>query len=280
MNNIISADFFRIRKGAALRNTIIGLLITVLLMAVIISLTQNQVSTLVLENTDNMTPAEIAEIQQELASVQSEVSDIENGANFVTDMIAQYIIPLFFLPIILAVFCADFSAGTYRNTLSYESNRSKVYMAKLLLSTALCLGLTLVLALLSVLFGGIVFGFTGFSGAFFRQMLTTLVLQLPVCLAVIATGHLLISFTKKSGTTIAVFLLGMIILGIVFQLLPTLFPSVEWLPVIDPLTAGQMLSEYATMPIKSIAILLGSNIIIALGTTMLGMAHYRKVDMP
>lgn len=281
MNNMISADFYRVRRGAALRNTILSLLAMTVLMTVIILIAQSEeFSATLLENTEGMTPAEVADVQSGLAEMEQETVDIANAAAFGREMLAQAIIPFFFLPIIMAVFCADFAAGTYRNTLSYESNRTKVYWSKLALSTVLCLGLVLLMLVAGWIAGIVVFGFDGFSWGYFVDILKVFVLQLPANLSIIAVSHCIVAFAKKSGTTIGMFVVGLMGIGVLCQVLVTVMPSLDWLLLLDPLSGGKQMADYAAMPARDIAVFIGYHSAIAIATTAIGLSRFRKSDMP
>ena len=277
MNNIISSDYYRVRHGWTLRGTFIGVvLVIIVVMGIILGVQSAQFGT----DTTDMTAAEIAEMQQDAADAQEEMGSIDSGAAFGLQMLGQFLIPFFFLPVILAVFCADFSAGTYRNTLSFESNRTKVYFSKLLLSVGICLAMVLGMLGVSWLVGGIAFGFGGFSTAYFGKVFTVLLLQLPIYLSYIAVGHFLVAVTKKSSTTIAIFLIGYFAVAIVLQTVAESDASREWMQLLDPTTSGQIMVSYEAMQIKDILFVVLYNIGIIGVTTLIGVTHYRKADMP
>lgn len=275
MNNLIAADFFRVRCGATLRNTFLGVVAVILLVLIIV---EANTGSLVI-NMD-MPASEIAALQQDLADMAAETPDAPDGAGFGLEMLRQFFVPFFFLPITIAVFCADFTAGTYRNTLSYESNRTRVYLAKLLLSVGLCLAMVLGSVVVSWLLGGIAFGFTGFTAAYFMQILTVLLLQLPIYLAFVAVYHCITAFTMKSSTTIAVFLVGVFGLTVAIQALVMAEPSLNWLTMLEPQSAGKMMAMYDTVPLGNIVTIAAYNIGITVAATLLGILRFRKTDMP
>ncbi|MFV0401527.1 MAG: hypothetical protein ACK5LX_13060 [Oscillospiraceae bacterium] len=280
MNNIISADFFRLRRGAALRNTLIGVAIFIIFIAVMFFFSQSEgFNDLMMDSAEGISAAEAAQMEQDLQELQ-EGSSVNNGADFAAEMLAQSIIFLAFLPIALAIFCADFSAGTYRNTLSYESNRKRVYLSKLLLSAGLCILIALAMVLFSCLVGGIFFGFAGFTGQFFAHTLTTFVLQLPLFLAAVAVCHFLIAFTQKSSTTITIFLVGFMAITVILQVLATSVPGMDWLMLFDPQSGGKIMAYREMASTADMVIVAGYNIAVAVAATVLGLVRYRKVDMP
>ena len=277
MNNIISSDLYRVRKGAAYRNTCLGILAIILVMLTSFLFVQSGAAAEMLTTTNDLTPADVAELEQ---AIQSEVTLIENGAAFGQQMLSDFFIFLFFLPVAIAVFCADFSAGTYRNTLSYESDRTKVYMAKLLLSIGLCITMVLGMLAVSFLLGSVAFGFSGFTAAFFGNLSAALLLQLPIYLATITICHCLVSFTKKSSSTIAVFLVGYFVLDLILQLAVGIFHMPEWLMLLDAQSAGKLMAGYASAPKSYVVFVAVYYLGIATLTTLLGAVCYHKTDMP
>ena len=277
MSNIISSDLYRVRKGAAYRNTCLGILFVIIAMLASFLFLQSGAATEMLTTTNDLAPADVAELEQVM---QSEVALIASGAAFGLQMLSEFFIFLFFLPVVIAVFCADFTAGTYRNTLSYESDRVKVYMSKLLLSIGLCLAMLLGMLAVSSLLGSVAFGFSGFTAAFLGKLLTTLLLQFPIYLATITVCHCLVSVTKKSSSTIAVFLVGYFILTLVLQLAVGIFHMPEWLMLLDAQSAGKLMAAYADVPKSYIVFVVANNLGITALAVLLGAMYYQKTDMP
>lgn len=279
MSNIIASDFYRVRKGAAVRNTFLGIvLITILVLALGVFVESGTMETLVVEA--NGSAQEITEIQQDIEELNRETAVLTTGASLAEEMLAQAFVIFFFLPVAIAVFCADFTASTHRNTLSYESDRGKVYWAKLALSLGISLVLVFSLVALNWVLGGIILGFDGFSLAYFGRILITFLLQLPVYLAVVAVLHLMIAFTKKSSSTIAIFLVGYFTLLIVLQVITSYFPGLEWMILLDPLNAARIMAYREGVPMATMAFIAGYNLVVAAVATLLGLFCFKKADMP
>lgn len=278
MTNIIRSDIYRLKKSATARNTIIGLLATILLIALMtISMTSGGFTVFLDESTVSvMTEREQAEFQKDLADMQGYFP--ANAAEFVTEIVSPNILPFFLLPFIIAVFCADFSAGTYRNSLSHESSRARVYIAKLGLDALCCLLLNVITILFSCLLGGLLHGLGGFSAEFFQHILITTLLLLPSQLGAICFGHMLVSFTKKSSSTIAIYLVGLTLLSVALQSL-SIIPRLRWLMLLDWSSAGKLLAAYWTLSAGNIAIIVCSGLAVAALTTALGLAYYQKTDI-
>lgn len=280
MSNIIHSDLYRIRKGAAARNSIIGLMATILFMGLtFFTMTSNGFQLFIDDasnSVQNITSEDMAEMSEAFDAVQSTVP--VNAAEFGREMLAEDFLPFFFLPLIITIFCADFTAGTHRNTLSYESSRIKVYLSKLVLSILCAVALNLITLAFSWFVGGVLFGFGGFTAEYLLQTLIFLLLLLPVQLGVIGFGHCLVAFTKKSSSTIAAYLLVLAIVSVILQT-ASLLPSLQWLTLLDWNGVGSLLAAYWTMPIGNIIIAAGTGLVIATATTALGISHYRKTDM-
>ena len=268
MTNLMNADWYRVRHGAALRNTFLSFLVVVIFFAVFTAFSTSDESAGFLAITTD-------------PPIQSDVigqgGSAASGASFSEQMQRSFFIPFFFLPIVLAVFCADFSAGTYRNILSYESKRGRVYLSKLLLSIVLCVGMIVASQAFSILLGGVLFGFTGFTAAFFSRTLLVFALQLPICIGFISVSHFLVAITKKSSTTITAFIVGYLAVVVLLQSVSMDFPSVM---MMEPQTGGQIMAMYEAATLSEIITILLYHAAISLIAVVAGLLHYRKVDMP
>ena len=278
MLNIIRSDLYRLGKGAAVRNTVIGILATVLLLGLTyFTLTSDGLQVYIDDAAAGAVASEDwAELSKDMAGMQTIIP--ANASEFGREMAATNYLAFFLLPLIITIFCADFSAGAYRNTLTYESSRAKVYLAKLTLSVLGCIALSLINLVFSWIVGGFLFGMSGFTAEYLLQMLVTLLLLFPVQLGLIGFGHCVVAFTKKSSTTVAIFLVAPTLLSAAFQML-SLLPTFSWLPLLDWNSVGSWLAAYWTMSGGEIFLAVGSGLAVAAVSTALGLAHYRKADM-
>lgn len=277
MSNIIHADIYRIFRSAALRNTIIGIIATVVLIGGITAFETSDGLNIMLDSAaQQMASADLAEMKSDLEDMKNYFP--QNAADFVRDTTADPALLFFLLPLIITVFCADFSHGTYRNTISYESSRTKVYISKLLLSVGFCLLLELIALCSGWLVGVLLFGFSGFSAQYFVRLAVVLLLLLPTQLGLIGLGHCIVAFTKKSSSTIAIFLIGLTVISIALQSL-AMFPELGWLSLLDWNSTGKLLATYWNMPAASIAFIVCTQLIIASVTTVLGVSRYRGSDL-
>lgn len=280
MSNIISSDFFRLRKGATLYATILGLLACVVLIVVVTATAQSPATADMVTGMEGLSEEDRIELQQDFAEAQDETAYIDGGAAIGSEMLTQSVCLLFFLPVVIAVFCADFVSGTYRNTLSYETNCTRVYFAKLALSAVICIAMIIVMLVFGWILGSIVLGATGFSGAYFASTLLTLLLQLPIYLAAVAIGHFLVALTKSSSATIAIFIIGFFAVSIAFPLLAGSISGLEWLALLEPQTAATVMMQHATASASDIIIVAGYHLALIVIATVVGVLHFRKTDMP
>jgi ABC-type transport system involved in multi-copper enzyme maturation permease subunit len=274
MLNIIRADFFRVRKGAAIKGVFIGLIALVILLAYTFNMVSNNLGDQGYEGSGISFTVESNE--------RTIIESIANGGAFLLEMTSENgifnALPIFLLPLFIAVFGADYSAGTFRNLLSHESDRKKVYMAKLLLMLPLTLLMLLVLALTLSLSGGLLYGFAGFTGDVIGKVLCTFLLQMPIYLALICLGHFLLVFTKKSSRTIAIYLIGLFALDAVLQIFLIIRPQWVWLANLDLVGALNRVAGYQVLPVKDIVMSLVFAGVVAIVTFMVGMLRYQTTD--
>lgn len=282
MLNIIKADFFRLRKGKGIYAVILGMFGIVLAMSLLISAIsagwiseENQVAngagivTIESVDGDSQDNAEL------LASLVP-----ENGAEFVSSMYSDVgnILSWFVLVFIIVVFGVDYSAHTYKNLLSYQTKRSKIYLSKLSLSSLLAIGSLLIWGLISFVIGGVAFGFQGYSVERFIPMITGVALMMPMLLAFVSIGYWLVVFTKKTTTTIATYIIGGIVVGTILQISAMLFPAKQWIPRVDLASAMSAMMKYQTLETLDIITPIGLAIALIILTTGMGLYKYKKTD--
>jgi ABC-type transport system involved in multi-copper enzyme maturation permease subunit len=280
MIDIIRSDFFRLRKGATAKLTVLGVCAFLTAMALIMLLLSSGVFTRILESSSEFAMFNASETGRtqvdDLYTAMNETP--KNGAEFARVFVGAGLLPFFLLPLMLAVFAADYSAGTYRNTLSYETRRGRVYWAKLLTSIISFVLLFVVSLVFATLVGSVLFGFGGFSLEYVGWLLTTVLLQLPIYLGMICAIHFLIAFTQKSSTTIAVFLLVLLLFPSVVQLLTFLLPTFGWLANFDLLGGLGAVAGYATAAPINIILPVTLGGALAIASTSAGMYRYMKTD--
>lgn len=245
MLNIISSDIFRVRKGTALYGVIGGIFALFLLMAVIFKIINFPVIF-------DMTETDVTVVPESNVSIEADLDDDiveflpDNGAEFLLSMFTETSngLALFLLPLIISVFGADFSAGTFRNLLSYESGRKKIYIAKLICTLVFSIIMLLAFVVVGGLLGSLFFGFGGFSVAFISQIFTILALQLPIYIALICIGHCILAFSKKCSYTIATYIVGLLVWSFVLQMVGLAIPRLSWVIQLDLMSMLNTLANY------------------------------------
>lgn len=283
MSNIIGADLYRLRKGAAMRNTILGIFALVLFVGITFAWMRSGAFQNMMEaslQSASMAEYDVASMRADIDEMNSSMSALpDSSASFAALVLGENFLTLFLLPIVIAVMGADFSSGAFRNTLSYETDRKKIYIGRYLVSI-ICTLVTLAASLLFMwLLGGILFGFGGFSGAYFARILTTLGLQLPIYLALLAFAQCLVAATQKSSTAIAVFLIVFVTYSGVIQLLAMLLPTVKWLMQLDFLSVVKMAGSYQSFSASDFVLPMLTAAVVWLASMVLGLVRYSKADM-
>ena len=271
MLNIIKSDLFKIFKGKALYGVLLALLGLVFIIAGVITYTQSE------SYREKVNSGEEQFIEME----SSDESDhLQNGGEFLTMMSEHLGVAFLFLilPFIMAVFGVDYSTGTYRNLLSYHSRRGTIYLAKMITSAILTLVMLICFVVFSVIAGGIMLGFGGFTGAVLMGVAKALLLMLPVMLAMIGVGYCVMTFTKKTSATIAVYLIGITVSGLAVQLPMVLFPKAEWISQLDLTSSIGTLAQYGIRAEGEIMVPLVFSAILIAGTYILGVVRYKTTD--
>lgn len=185
-------------------------------------------------------------------------------------------IALLLLPFIITVFGGDYSAGAFRNLLSYHSERGKIYISKILTTLILSLATVLVFGAVSTIAGGIAFGLGGYSLGMVFDLFKGLLLILPVMIAFI--GHCILAWTKRCSYTIVIYLVGLIVWAMITQIMAIIMPYLEWLTQLDLMSAMGQLITYQTLSFIQIIVLLVFSAILIVISLGLGIYKYKTTD--
>lgn len=280
MINIISSDLFRIRKGKAFYGVMIGILVFIVFAAIGLAILRSPSFYESMEANQGvvMMDEDIKESAEMIQSLESSMP--KNGSEFMAAMFAEgaEILLLLLLPFVIAVFGGDYSAGTFRNLLSYHSKRGKIYGAKLITSLILTLISLIAFAVISMVTGTITFGFGGLGAGRMLMLVKGILLMLPMLAACVCVGHCIMAFTKRNSYTISIYLVGMLVWSMVLQGVAFLVPSLAWVLNMDLTgTMGRMLSYPQLSSTELLAPLVFSAVLIV-GTTLLGGYKYSKTD--
>jgi len=131
----------------------------------------------------------------------------------------------------------------------------------------------------SVLVGIILFGSEGFSSLYILRLLGQVLLSLPLFAGMIGIGYCLLVYTKKSSITIAVYLVGIIILPSLTYQLYQIFPSAKWLQICDPLSAFSVVSRFWEFDSFIVAMMLLTWLAVDAAVISIGMYRYETADV-
>ena len=107
--------------------------------------------------------------------------------------------------VFLVVSAFDFSSGTVKNLLSIGKSKKLIYTSKLLTSYAWTVITVIFYALVSALFGYLFLSSTPSASEIGNILLITLK-QIPVYLAIVSTGHMLVFATQKTAPSMLIYI--------------------------------------------------------------------------
>jgi|GEM_PF-1178223 len=284
MLNLVFSDLYRVKKGTFLYGVAMGLLALFLLLAVIFKVISSPIFNELMESSADGTVITIESdsVSQDLAEMQEELDEFipDNGGAFGLSMLteASNCLPLFLLPLLIAVFGADYSAGTFRNSLSYLSKRTPIYLSKLLISILLTIVIVLVYIIGSVLIGSLFFGFGGLGAAFWKQTLIIAALQFPINLAFICLGHCIMAVSRKTSHTIAIYLVGLLVWSVILQLISMTIPGAQWLMNFDLMNAMTVMANYQSYTRADIIMPQVFSLAVIAASLGIGVYRYQKTD--
>lgn len=277
MTNMMNSDFYRLKKGKTLWTVMVVTIAIVLLIWVLSSSSASIAQSL---PTDGMTDAEISELYSDSMKVEQEMNQtIGTAPSFILEIMGQNYLFFLFLPIILAVFCADFDFETYKNTLSYESNRARIYLSRLFLVMGLCFAVKVISLITAGVVGVIFIGTAGFTPGLFITLLYSFLLQIPIYLAVISFTFLMITFFKKNGATIATYILGLMVVSMLMQVIPSYKPGLDFFTLLDPTNAISLVVDPSSLTTGNLLIIVIFYSLFAILSILLGMLHFKKQDL-
>jgi len=183
----------------------------------------------------------------------------------------------FILPLIIMVAMAAFSSGAIKNDLAVGINRTKLYLSKLILSSALSFVFMFLYVALAVIFAIMIDGI-GYWGGFSEKLLS-FGMQLFIMLAVNSVGIFFCFATRRTAAAIGAFLAFAFIPIMIAALLSVAFPraldffyyDLMYQLVIFSQTAGLTCTDF----IRGIVIGLVYLVVPTIG----GILLFRKVEI-
>ncbi len=194
MLNLILADIKRIKRSKAIW---IMPLIIVLMVAILTGLFAGL--KYLMEMDLSAILGESAESLAMLGSIATNGYDM-TLINLQSDTLIYILIVVF-----LVVSAFDFSSGTVKNLLSIGKSKKLIYTSKLLTSYAWTIIAVIFYALVSALFGYLFLASTPSASEIGNILLITLK-QIPVYLAIVSTGHMLVFATQKTAPSMLIYI--------------------------------------------------------------------------
>lgn len=194
MLNLILADIKRIKRSKSLW---IMPLIIVLMVALLCGLFAGLKYLMEMDLSSFL--GESAESLAILGSIANNGYDM-TVMNLQSDTLIYVLIVVF-----LVVSAFDFSSGTVKNLLSIGKSKKLIYTSKLLTTYAWTIIAVIFYALISALFGYMFLSSTPTASEIGNILLITLK-QIPVYLAIVSTGHMLVFATQKTAPSMLIYI--------------------------------------------------------------------------
>lgn len=222
MMRLMRADMYRIFRGKAIYITFAIMLILIVLTVFVF---RSAIQTVVIAPIEELdisleTPMEVIEHIMPSEEIMSGSVAARLALNSM-DSIAYY----FFLPIIVAVAMAAFSSGAIKNELAIGISRTRLYLSKWILSSALCFVFMLLYLLLSVLFATTIDGIGYWDSGYLANTLKSFGMQTFFMLAINSVGIFLCFATKKTAAVIGAFIAIVLVPLMIVSLLVLAFPG-------------------------------------------------------
>ncbi len=194
MLNLILADIKRIKRSKSLW---IMPLIIVLMVAIVTGL---------FAGLKHLMEMDLSAILGESAESLAMLGSIANNGYDMTLINLQSDTLIYVLIVVFLVVSAfDFSSGTVKNLLSIGKSKNLIYTSKLLTSYAWTIIAVIFYALVSALFGYLFLASTPSASEIGNILLITLK-QIPVYLAIVSTGHMLVFATQKTAPSMLIYI--------------------------------------------------------------------------
>lgn len=296
MSKLFKADFYRIKHSRMMWNTLLILALLIIAFAATFAWVMSGSFKKMLNSAEStaavsgfQTGVSIRTSGQDSSvptedEVQALMDELDvlipNSAAFVDAVLFNNNIMLYFLlPLAIVIIGTDFSSGAIRNTLSFESNRSKIYLSKLLQLLFAALGLIVFTLIFCIVSGSVAFGFGGFSTAYWLERLFIFSLQIPAYVAMIGIMSGALILTKRSGPAIAITLSVLFLYSNLISIVTQLLPGVQWIKYLDFLSIFSKSMHYTAYSAWQLAgTIITAACVAVLGIT-LGLTHYKKMDI-
>ena len=278
MWNLIRADFYRIIRGIALYITLAVVLALNLLIVGTLHAFQSGAFDESLEAAAAMGNADA--LDAAMAEIQAMTINGVQITSILTGSMENFL--WFLLPIVIVVASTIFTHGTVKNDIAFGLSRTKLYVSKLLLATAI--GIVFLLfymgtgMLLATLFGG--FGGPAPVGHW-SNLFQVLGLQFILIFATICIGIFLAFTTKRTAAVNGIFIALLLVPPLVISLLELASPGFSRLFDYDISYNTIRLSRLGCCCLETRDLMhaLGLGAFYILATTIGGIALFRRAEI-
>ena len=274
------ADMFRIFKGKAVYVTFaIMMLVTILI--VFVFRTAPQTGIIIADEQ----VSETIETTEDPFEVLSEVifpdrSDTMNGAVAAQIALVSIDALAFVFIVLFCVVAVDmFTTGAIKNELSTGLSRTKLYIAKFILSSALCIGFVFLYLLASILLATLIDGVGYWGNGLFIDVFASFSAQMLLVLAINSVGMFLSFVTRKEGAVIGLFLAAMYAPTAIAGLLSIAFPPAMEFLNYDLFSQFGFLTQVTNISALELTRSIAICVIFILVPTIAGITIFRRAEI-
>ena len=273
MHNLIRADIYRIIRGKALYITLLILLVNAVLTVMALNAFQHGAITFTMP--EAMPDTMVYEIDRILET------PIVNGVTmpqFAATQMENFI--FFLLPVIIVVAGAIFSHGTVKNDLAWGVSRTKLYLSKLILSSALAVLLLVSFVVFCTVIAVIINGFGGPTPAgHYIELLQIFSAQLVMLLGFVGVGIFLAFTTKRTAAVNGAFIAFVLVPLLLLTSLAMINTSLERLLDFELLTNIMSLAHLPSLETREILRAMGLGVFFLVTSTLGGIALFRRAEI-
>ena len=186
----------------------------------------------------------------------------------------------FLLPLIVLAAAPIFTFGTVKNDVAWGICRTKLYLAKLLISVVLCVFMLVFYMGTGMGMATVLNGFGGpVPEGFWLNMFQVLGAQLFLLLAMTCVGVFLIFWTKNTAAAISIFISLWAVPTVVVLYLHNAGWDVLWLLDFDLFIGVNRLGFLSQLETRSIVTILSAGAAYIVFTTLGGIALFRRAEI-
>jgi len=280
MINIMRADMFRLFRGKAIYITFaIMMLVTILIVFVFRTAPQ----TGIIINDEQV--AETIDTTEDAFEALGEVllpdrADTMNGAVAAQIALVSIDTLAFVFLVLICVIAMDmFTTGAIKNELSTGLSRTKLYLAKFILSSVFSFVFMFLYLLASILLASLIDGVGYWGDGHFTNVFASFIAQMLLVLALNSVGMFLGFLTRKEGAVIGLFLAVMYVPTAIAGLLSIAFPSAMEFLNYDLFNQFGFLSQVTNITTAELTRSIAICLIFILVPTIAGITIFRRTEI-